>query len=171
VTVPKQTSPLMKGSIYLFAHNDCIFTSSCFSNPCKHLRPSVTHTVSVPVHSLMTSLKPKAMADVTVASKSLYKVPSTASTLLVNPTISDMCIASKASTENKYIMHTDSFPVSSIAKKPQKSITSTDFPLRTLVLPLNATLINTSEIREDPDNSHAELKTDPVAQISGTFIS
>ncbi|NXI53855.1 OTOGL protein, partial [Chloroceryle aenea] len=53
---------------------------------------------------------------VTVVSKSLYKVPSAASTLLVSPAISDMSTASKASTE-KYVMHTNSFSVSSMPKK------------------------------------------------------
>lgn len=85
VTVPEQTSPLIKGSISAplpimtvsspqVASQIPINTSSS---------PSVTHTVSVPVRSLITSLKPKAMVEVTVASRSLYKVPSTASTLLV----------------------------------------------------------------------------------------
>lgn len=44
-------------------------------------------------------------------------------------------------------MHIDSFSVSSISKKPA-------FPLRTWILPLNATL----------------MTTDPVAQSSGAFI-
>ncbi|XP_074758904.1 otogelin-like protein isoform X8 [Athene noctua] len=172
VSGPRQTSPLIKGNISAalpimtvsspeVASQIPINTSSS---------PSVTRTVSIPVPSLTTSLKPKAMADVTVASKSLYKVSSDASILLVNPTISHMSVASKAAKENKYIMHADSFSVSSISKKPMKSIMSTVFPLRTLVLPLNATFITTSEITEYPSSSHTELKTDPVAQSSGTFI-
>lgn len=171
VTVPKQTSPLIKSSISAALPITTVSSPQAASQiPIKtSSSPSVTHTLSVPLHSLITSLKLKAMADVTVTSKSLYKIPSTASALLVNPTISDMSIASKASTENKYIMDTDSFSVSSISKKPRKSISSTVFPLRTL-LPPNATLITTSEITEYPSSSCTELKTDPVAQSSGTFI-
>ncbi|XP_069738697.1 otogelin-like protein isoform X2 [Phaenicophaeus curvirostris] len=131
--------------------------------------PSVIRRVSTPVSSPITSLKPKAMADTTVASQSLYKVPSAASPLLVNPTISDRSIASKDSRENKFITHTDSFSASSISKKPQKSIMSTVFPFRTLILPLNTTLI-TPEIAEYSSSSHTELKTDPVARSSGTFL-
>ncbi|XP_052630469.1 otogelin-like protein isoform X3 [Harpia harpyja] len=172
VTVPKQTSPLIKDSISAALPVTTVSSPQSASQiPINtSSSPSVTHTLSVPVHSLITSLKPKTMADVSVTSKSLYKIPSTASALLVNPTISDMSIASKASTENKYIMDTDSSSVSSISEKPRKSISSTVFPLRTLVLPPNATLITTSEITEYPSSSRRELKTDPVAQSSGTFI-
>lgn len=172
VTGPKQTSPLIKGSISAGLPIMTVSSPPVASQipVSTSWSPSVTRTLSIPVHSLITSLKPKAMADVTVASKSLYKVPSTASTLLVNTTISDMSIASKASTENKYIRHTDSFSVSSISKKPKKSSSSTVFPPRTLVLPLNATLIVTSEITEYPSSSHKGLKNDTVAQSSSTFI-
>lgn len=171
VTVPKQTSPLIKGSISAALPITVSSPQAASQIPINtSSSPSVTHTLSVPLHSPITSLKLKAIADVTVTSKSLYKIPSTASVLLVNPTVSDMSIASKASTENKYIMDTDSFSVSSISKKPRKSVSSTVFPLRTLLLPPNTTLITTSEITEYPSSSCTELKTDPVAQSSGTFI-
>lgn len=110
VIAPKQTSPLIKGSI----------------------------SAALPITTVSSPQ---------VASKSLYEVPSAASTLLVNPTVSDMSKASKSSTVNKHIRHIDSFSVSSISKKPV-------FPLRTSILPLNATL----------------MTTDPVAQSSGAFI-
>ncbi|NXG94808.1 OTOGL protein, partial [Stercorarius parasiticus] len=59
----------------------CVYPEDFVSHiPINTSSPPVTRTL--PVHSLITSLKPKAMADVTVASKSLYKVPSTAFTLL-----------------------------------------------------------------------------------------
>ncbi|XP_014818799.1 PREDICTED: otogelin-like protein [Calidris pugnax] len=170
VTVPKWTSPLIKGSISAVLPITTVFSPQAVSEVPINTSSSPSLTLTVPVHSLISSLKPKAIADVTVVSKNLYKVPSATSTLLVNPTISDTFIASKASTESKYITHTDSFSVSSISKKPKKSIRSTAFPLRTSVLPPNATLITTSEITEHPRSSHTELKIDPVAQSSGTFV-
>lgn len=63
VIVPKQTSPLIKGSI----------------------------SAALPITTLSSPQ---------VAFKSLYKVPFTASSLLVNPTVSDMSKASKSLTEN-----------------------------------------------------------------------
>ncbi|XP_069738692.1 uncharacterized protein, partial [Phaenicophaeus curvirostris] len=170
-TAHKQTSPLIKGSIPAAQPVMTVSSSQVASQiPIStYSSPSVIRRVSTPVSSPITSLKPKAMADTTVASQSLYKVPSAASPLLVNPTISDRSIASKDSRENKFITHTDSFSASSISKKPQKSIMSTVFPFRTLILPLNTTLI-TPEIAEYSSSSHTELKTDPVARSSGTFL-
>lgn len=123
------------------------------------------------MRSLFTSPKSKATAGVTVAPQSLYTVPSGASTPLVNSTIFDRSVVSKASTQNKHIMYTDFFSLSSISKKAMKSIMSTHFPLRTLLLALNATSVTTSELTEYPKSSGTELKTDPVSQSSGTFTS
>lgn len=173
VTVSKQTSPLMKGSIStavpIVARSSPQVASQI---PIKtSSSPSVTHIVSIPVHSLTTSLKPKAMRDVTVVSKSIYKEPSTFSvSLLANPTISDTFLASSASTEDKYIIPTDSYSLSFISKKPKKTISSTVFPIRTLVLPPNATLTTTEKITEYLISPRTEMKTMPVAQSAGTFF-
>ncbi|XP_025915960.1 otogelin-like protein [Apteryx rowi] len=174
VTVPKQTSPLMKGNIStalpVMTGSSPQVASQIPTNT--SLSPSVMHTVSIPLPSLISSLKPKSMGGVTVISKNLYKEPSTVSvSLLVNPEISDVSIASTAPKENKYAVHTDSFLLSSTSKKPKKSISSTVFPLRTFVLPLNVSLITTSKITECPSSPHTELKTAPVAQKAGTLIS
>ncbi|XP_057285337.1 otogelin-like protein [Pezoporus wallicus] len=53
--------------------------------------------LSITVCSLITSLEPKTMVNVTVASESLYKVPSSVSTFPVNPINPDMSIARKQS--------------------------------------------------------------------------
>ncbi|XP_066849611.1 otogelin-like protein isoform X5 [Anser cygnoides] len=172
VTVSKQTSPLMKGSIStalpIVARSSPQVASQI---PIKTSSPSVTHIVSIPVHSLTTSLKPKAMRDVTVVSKSIYKEPSTFSvSLLANPTISDTFLASSASTENKYIIPTDSYSLSFISRKPKKTISSTVFPIRILVLPPNATLTTTEKITEYLISPRTEMKIMPVAQSAGTFF-
>lgn len=173
MTVLEQTSPLKNGSISAALPIMTVSSPQVVSQIPKNtsLSPSVTCTVSSPACSLFTCLKLKAMAGATVAPQSLYTVSSGASTPLVNSTIFHRCVVSKASTENNHIMHTDFFSWLSISKKPMKSIMSTHFPLRTLVFPLNATLITTSELTEYPKSSDTELKTDPVAQSSGTFIS
>lgn len=120
MSVPEQTSPLKKGSISAALPIITVSSPQVFSQIPKNTSssPSATCTLSTPVHSLFTSLKPKAMVDATVASKSLYIVPSGASSPLVNSTISDRSVVSKASTENKHIMHTDLFSLSSISKQP-----------------------------------------------------
>lgn len=119
ISVLKQVSPLIKDSISstlpIVAVSSPQVASQIPINT--SLGPSVTCTVSITVCSLITSLEPKAMADVTVASESLYKVPSSVSTFLINPIISDMSIASKASAEEKYILHTDPFSASSMSEK------------------------------------------------------
>ncbi|XP_026654072.2 otogelin-like protein isoform X1 [Zonotrichia albicollis] len=168
-TVPEQTSPLKKGSISAALPIMTVSSPQVVSQIPKNTSSAATHTVSTPVHSMYTSLKPKDMPGATLASKSFYTVPSSASTPLINSTIFDRSVVSKASTENKQIMHTDLFSLSFISKKPKKSVTSSAFPLRTLVLPLNST--PTSELTEYPKSSVTELKTDPVAQSSGTSIS
>ncbi|XP_064365622.1 otogelin-like protein [Dromaius novaehollandiae] len=174
VTVPKQMSPLMKANVStalpIMTGSSPQVASQIPINT--SLSPSVMHTVFIPVPSLITFLKPKSMGGVTVISKNPYKEPSTVSvSLLVSPEISDVSIASTAPKENKYAVHTDFFSVSSTSKKPKKSISSTVFPLRTFVLPLNDLLITTSKISEYPSSPHTELKTAPVAQKAGTLIS
>ncbi|XP_015484705.1 otogelin-like protein isoform X2 [Parus major] len=172
-TVPEQTSPLKKGSISAALPIMTVSSPQVFSQIPKNTSssPSATCTVSTSVCSLFTSLKSKAMTGVSVAPQSFYTVHSGAPTLLGNSTVFDRSVVSKASTENKHIMHTDFFSLSSISKKPMKSIMSTHFLLRTFVLPLNVTSITASELTEYPKSSDTELKTDSVAQSSGTFIS
>ncbi|XP_064277659.1 otogelin-like protein [Passer domesticus] len=172
MTVPEQTSPLKKGSISAALPIMTVWSPQVVSEIPKNTSSSpAACTVSTPVHSLFTSLKPKAIAGATVASPSFSTVPSSASTPLINSAIFDRSVVSKASTENKQIMHTDFFSLSFISKKPKISVTPTAFPLRTLVLPLNSTSITASELAEYPKSSDTELKTDLVAQSSGTSIS
>ncbi|XP_026504731.1 otogelin-like protein [Terrapene carolina triunguis] len=142
------------------------------------LSPLVTHTMSTLMPPPITSPKPKATREVTVVSKSLFLEPSTTSvSLLATPQISEVSVTSTISTESKYALHTDAFPISTISKRLTASISSTAFPFSTPVFPINATLATyqmartTSKITEYPISPHSEFKTSSVVRSTDTSLT
>ncbi|EMP36508.1 Otogelin [Chelonia mydas] len=143
------------------------------------LSPLVTHTMSTLMLPPITSPKPKATGEVTVVSKSLFLGPSTTSaSLLATPQISEMSVTSTISTESKYALPTDAFPISAISKRLTTSISSTAFPFSTPVLPINATLSahyqmarTTSKITEYPISPHSDFKTASVVRSTDTSLT
>ncbi|KAM7177636.1 otogelin-like protein [Macrochelys suwanniensis] len=142
------------------------------------MSPLVTHTMSTLMPPPITSPKPKATREVTVVSKSLFLGPSTTSVSLQDtPQISQVSVTSTISTESKYVLPTDTFPISTISKRLTASISSAAFPFSTPVLPINATLATyqmattTSKITAYPISPHSEFKTASVVQSTDTSLT